>query len=223
MVCFLLATVIWLLNALNKESYTMTVQYPIQFVYDHTKYVPTTQLPKSITVSVTGSGWNLIRKSWLPFRSDPVRYVVAHPLETTSINTASLAAQLTDHTQDVHVNFVAGDTLDLSFDRLTVKEVPLVVDSTKINLADRVVISSLINVSPSSVRLSGPARLLRAMPDTLRLTIPARRLSNNYDEELRLNLPRHPLIQASADRALVSFEVTELLQPLPSSKPARKK
>ncbi|RCR71602.1 hypothetical protein [Larkinella punicea] len=217
--CLLAAAVIWLLNALNKNNYTVSVQYPIEFVYDQKLYVPTTPLPKTITVSITGNGWKLFRKSWLPFRSQPIRYSVPRPLETKYINTASLAASLTDHANDVRVNFVAGDTLALNFDRLAAQEVPIVVDSTGIDLAESMVVSSLINVNPRVIRFEGPARLLRAMPDTIKVKIPARRLTQSYDEELRLPIPRHPLIRASADQVSVSFEVAELLQPLPPPPP----
>ncbi|GAB3314009.1 hypothetical protein GCM10027299_01630 [Larkinella ripae] len=213
--CLLAAAVIWLLNALNKNNYTVSVQYPIEFVYNQKLYVPTSPLPKTVTVSISGNGWKLFRKSWLPFRSQPIHYPVNRPLQTRFINTASLAALLTDHAKDVRVNFVAGDTLELNFDRLAAQDVPVIVDSAGIDLAEQMVVSSLINVSPRTIRFEGPARLLRAMPDTINVKIPARRLALSYDEELRLPIPRHPLIRASADQVLVSFEVAELLQPLP--------
>lgn len=215
LLCLLAAAIIWLLNALNKNNYTVNVQYPIEFVYDQKQYVPTSPLPKTVTVSITGNGWKLFRKTWLPFRSQAIRYPIERPLQTKFINTASLAAALTEHAKDVRVNFVAGDTLALNFDRLAVQEVPVVVDSVGIDLADRMVVSSLINVSPRTIRFEGPARLLRAMPDTIKVKIPARRLALSYDEELRLPIPRHPLLRASADQVAVSFEVAELLQPLP--------
>ncbi|GAB3260040.1 hypothetical protein GCM10027347_24070 [Larkinella harenae] len=215
LLCLLAAAVIWLLNALNKNSYTVSVQYPIEFVYNQDLFVPTSPLPKTISVNITGNGWKLFRQSWLPFRSSPIRYPVNKPLQTKFINTASLAESLTDHAKDVRINFVAGDTLALNFDRLAAQEVPVVVDSANIDLADRMVVSSLINVSPRTIRFEGPARLLRAVPDTIKVKIPARRLALSYDEELKLPIPRHPLIRASADQVAVSFEVAELLQPLP--------
>ncbi|RAJ95566.1 hypothetical protein LX87_03313 [Larkinella arboricola] len=213
--CLLAAALIWLLNALNKNNYTVNVQYPIEFIYDQKRYVPTSPLPKTLTVNITGNGWKLFRKTWLPFRSQPIRYPIDRPLQTKFINTASLAAALTEHAKDVRVNFVAGDTLALNFDLLAVQEVPVKVDSAGIDLADRMVVSSLINVSPQTIRFEGPARLLRAVPDTIKVKIPARRLALSYDEELRLPIPRHPLIRASTDQVAVSFEVAELLQPLP--------
>lgn len=219
LLCLLAAAVIWLLNALNKNNYTVSVQYPIEFIYDQKLYVPTSALPNTITVNISGNGWKLFRQSWLPFRSSPIRYPISDPLQTKFINTASLAASLTDHAKDVKVNFVASDTLALNFDRLATQEVPVVVDSANIDLAERMVVSSLINVSPRTIRFEGPARLLRAVPDTIKVKIPARRLALSYDEELKLPIPRHPLIRASADQVAVSFEVAELLQPLPPPPP----
>lgn len=221
LLCLLAAGIIWLLNALNKDNYTVNVQYPVEFLYDTKAYVPTSPLPKTITVSITGNGWNLLRRSWLPFQSKPIRYQIVNPLQTKAINTTSLAASLSGQVKDIRINFIAADTLALGFDRLAAQEVPVVVDSVGIDLANRMVVSSLINVNPRSVRFEGPARLLRAMPDTIKVKIPARRLASNYDEQLLLNLPRHPLVRVSADRVLVSFEVAELLQPLPAPEPSK--
>lgn len=215
LLCLGAATLFWFLNALNKTGYTLNVEYPVQFVYNDSLFVPTSPLPRTVTVNVSSDGWGLLRHSWLPFRVDPIDYVVKDPLQATVINTASLTAALAEHIKKLRVNYVVADTLNISFDRRATKTIYLAADSLHLNLAPRYVVSSVINVTPHAIQVEGPARLVRGLPDTLLVRIPRKRIADNYDEELPLNQLRHPLLHSSASRVAVSFEVGELLSPLP--------
>jgi len=211
--CVGVAAVFWLLNALNKPGYTLNVEYPIHFVYNDSLYVPTSPLPRTVMVNVSSDGWGLLRHSWLPFRVDPVDYVVANPLRASIINTSSLAAALAEQVKKLRVNYVVADTLDMHFDKRLTKTVQLVADSLHINLAPRYMVSSVINLTPRTLQVEGPSQLVRGLPDTVLVRIPRKRIMDNYDEELPLNPFRHPLLHTSADRVTVSFEVGELLSP----------
>jgi len=213
--CIAAASLFWFLNALNKDGYTLNVQYPVHFVYNDSLYIPTTPLPRTVTVNVSGDGWGLLTHSWLPFRVKPVDYVVQNPLQASIINTSSLTAALAEQIKKMRVNYVVADTLEMGFERRMTKTVRLVVDSLHINLAPRYIVSSVINLTPRTIQVEGPERLVRGYPDSLQIRIPRKRINDNYDEELPINLYRHPQIRTSADRVFVSFEVGELLSPLP--------
>lgn len=221
LLCLGAAALFWLLSALNKPGYTLNVEYPIRFVYNDSLFIPTSPLPRTVRVNVSSDGWELLRHSWSPFRAEPINYVVAHPLQASIINTASLAAALAEHVKKLHVNYVVADTLDMHFDRRLTKTVRLVADSLHINLVPPFVVSSIINLTPRTIQITGPAQLVRGLPDTLLVKIPRKRIADNYDEELPLNQLRHPLLRTSADRVAVSFEVGELLSPLPSNGKAK--
>ncbi|WP_234735522.1 YbbR-like domain-containing protein [Tellurirhabdus bombi] len=216
LLCLLLATLIWLLNTLNKDKYTVNIQYPIQFEYDRNTFIPLSPLPQNITVNVSGNGWILLRKTWLPFQNKPVVYRITDPLRATSINLSQLTASVAEQTKEVHVNTVAGDTLALEFDRRTERIIPVAVDSGAIDLEDHYIITSLINIQPRTVQVDGPARIVGSLPDTLRISIPEQRITNNFDGEVPLNYPDNSLLKVSTNRVKVSFEVAELLQPLPT-------
>ena len=217
LLCLGAAALFWLLSALNKPGYTLNVEYPVRFVYNDSLFIPTSPLPRTVRVNVSSDGWGLLRHSWLPFRIEPINYIVGHPLQASVINTASLAAALGEHVKKLHVNYVVADTLDIRFDRRLTKTVRLVADSLHINLASPFVVSSIINLTPRTIQVSGPAQLVRGLPDTLLVKIPRKRIANDYDEELPLNQLRHPLLRTSADRVAVSFEVGELLSSPPSN------
>ncbi|AKD57112.1 hypothetical protein [Spirosoma radiotolerans] len=213
LLCLGAAALFWFLNALNKPGYTLNVEYPVRFVYDDSLFIPTLPLPHAVRVNVSSDGWGLLRHSWLPFRVEPVDYIVANPLRETVINTSSLAAALAEQVKKLHVNYVVADTLAMSFDRRMTKTVRLVPDSLHLNLAPRFMVSSVINMTPRTIEINGPAKLVRGLPDTVWVKIPRKRISDNYDEEIPLTQLRHPLLHTSADRVAVSFEVGELLSP----------
>ncbi len=209
--CLLAAALFWLLNALNKTNYSQNIEYPIRFVFNDSLFVPTTPLPRTVHVNVSGDGWRLLGQSWLPFGKEAVRYEVKNPLRASVINTASLAGAVSEQIKNLHVNYVMGDTLELGFDRRMTKTVRLVADSLHIDLAPRMVVSSKINITPATITLEGPARLLNVFADTLVVKIPGKRIFENFDEELPIYTFRHPAVRASATRVMVSFEVAELL------------
>ncbi|QHV98853.1 hypothetical protein GJR95_29305 [Spirosoma endbachense] len=213
LLCLGAATLFWFLSALNKTGYTLNVEYPIRFVYNDSLFVPTKPLPRTVRVNVSGDGWGLLRHSWLQFRVDPIDYTVSNPLQASVINTSSLTAALAEHIKKLHVNYVIADTVEMGFDRRMTKTIRLIPDSLHIDLAPRYIVSSVINMTPRTIQVEGPERLVRGIADTLPVTIPGKRIADNYDNEVILNHFRHPLLRVSADRVTVSFEVGELLSP----------
>lgn len=197
----------------------MNVDYPIQFVYNDSLFIPTAPLPRTVRVNVSSDGWGLLRHSWLPFQVDPVSYVVRNPLRASVINSSSITAALAEHTKKLRVNYILTDRLDLAFDRRMTKTIHLVADSAHIDLTPRFAVTSVINLTPRTIQVDGPSGLVRGLPDSILVRIPRKRITENYDEELPLNQLRHPLLQYSANRVAVSFEVGELLSPLPPTTP----
>lgn len=213
LICLLAAGLFWLLTALNKDGYSLNVEYPVRFSFNDSLYIPVTTLPRTVRVNVSGDGWNLLRLSWLPFRTEPVHYEVRNPMQASIINTSAMTAALAEQVKHLKINYVVADTLEMGFDRRITKTIHLVPDSTHIDLLPRYVVTSIINLNPSTITVYGPARLLRGFSDTLLVKIPGRRIADNYDEELPLTAFRHPLVQRSSDKVFVSFEVAELLSP----------
>lgn len=218
LICLLAAGLFWLLNALNKDGYSINVEYPVRFNFDDSQFVPITILPRTVRVNVSGDGWNLLRLSWLPFRTEPVSYVVRDPLQASIINTSAMTAALSEQVKNLRVNYVIADTLEMGFDRREIKTIRLIPDSSHIDLLPRYIVSSVINLTPSTITVEGPARLLRGFSDTMLVKIPGRRIADNYDEELPITALRHPLVRRSSDNVFVSFEVAELLSPMPVKK-----
>jgi hypothetical protein len=212
------AVVIWLFNELNKDGYTLKVNYPVELTYNDSLYIPVAPLPKKITAILNGTGWELLRKSFA-FTVSPVVYELTDPLRNRTLNTASLAAMMSEQVKDVTINSVVADTVNLEFDRFMTKTAVLRLDSLGVDLEKRFVISSFVNLNPQTVTFKGPALLVDNLKDTILIKVPAKRIRANYDEDLPIKYPRSSLVKASAERVFVSFEVAELLRPLAEPTP----
>jgi YbbR domain-containing protein len=210
-ICLLAAIIFWIMNALNKDGYSDKISFPLQFSYNDSLYIPTQPLPEKISVNVSGNGWNLLRKAFA-LDISPIKYAISKPLKTRFLNTGSLADSISDYIKDVKVNYVVADKFELEFDRKISKEFTIKVDSSSISLKDRYVITSLININPRTITMIGPESVLEEMGNTILVKVPSQRLQDNYDDEVKLSLPKNALIKANKDRVAVSFEVAELLK-----------
>ncbi len=213
-VCLLAATFFWLMNTLNKREYSLSLQYPVQFIYNNEDFIPVQPLPKTVKVSVTGNGWKLLQKSWLSFRINPVSYVVKNPLNATIVNSSALVDEIAESLPDVKVNHVVADTFELAFEQRVNKVIHIRVDSADIDLKDGYVISSFLNISPSVIMVEGARSEVTTYPDTIWVKIPETKIQNDYDESLRLPIPFKPHVQASHHETFISFEVARLLREL---------
>ncbi len=188
----------------------LRVNYPLHITYNDTTYIPTSVLPKSITALLNGNGWKLLGKSFY-VTTKPVQYHIAAPLQVSNINTNLLIAQMQEQIKDVVVRGVVHDTSSFTFDRRIQKKVVLKLDSTQISLENNFVVASLINLAPNVVIFDGAASAMKQLKDTIWVKIAAKRLRTNFDEEVRIDIPRSPLMKANTEKVFVSFEVAELL------------
>ncbi|SFP28051.1 hypothetical protein SAMN04515674_102234 [Pseudarcicella hirudinis] len=209
-VSLLAALVFWLMNALNKDGYSEKISFPLRIQYDDSLYIPVQALPKKIAVNVSGNGWDLLRKS-LSLDVTPIKYPIEKPLKSKVLNTSSLQDLVSDYIKDVRINYIVAENLELEFDKKLTKTIRIRVDSLGIPLKENYVVSSLINVNPRKITLVGPKSTLEEFGDVISVKIPGRRIQDNFDDEIKLNLPKNAQIKASKDKVNVSFEVAELL------------
>ncbi len=214
--CFLGALLFWLMNALNKQGYSTRLAYPLQVAYDDSLYVPTSPLPRQIQANITGSGWDLLWRM-ISLGNEPIRYSVINPLNTKFINTTSLTDLLSSRLQETQVNYIIADSLDISFERRVVKTVKLVADTSGVKLPNRFVISTMINVIPQTVTVEGPESAMKEIPSIIQVPIP-KKISGDFDEKIPIPLVSQANINATAQQVNISFEIAELLSPLPVKK-----
>lgn len=205
--CALAATTFWFLNALNKD-YSTRISYPIQFEYNDSIYVAVNPPPKKVTLNVYGYGWNLLRKS-IQLGVEPLVYNLSNPARTKYITGNKLFPLISEQLQDVRINYVVDDTLFLDFDRRSTKKVALKIDSSRISLSNNYRIVSPVSIEPDTIVYSGPASLLKALPEFIYLELPAKNIDEDFEDEITVNYVQSSLIQTNHNKAKVNFDVAE--------------
>jgi hypothetical protein len=209
--CFLTASVFWLLNSLNKPGYSTHIDYPLEIKYNDSLYISTNPLPKRLSINLSSTGWELLKYT-LSSNISPIVYEINNPLNVNRLDKTILLESLTSVLKKSKLNYVIADTTTLHFERKQTKKVFVKVDSLGINLEKNFVVASLINISPNTIILEGPESQIKDYTDTILLKIPSKKLAINFDEKVSINLPKNSLIKTNTDKVLVSFEVAELLK-----------
>ncbi|MEA5256194.1 hypothetical protein VB264_00255 [Arcicella aquatica] len=205
------AIIFWIMNALNKEGYSQKISFPIRITYDDSLYIPTQPLPEKISVNVSGSGWDLLRKSF-SFNKTPIQYAINKPLKTKFLNTGMLTDSIAEYIRDVQVNYIVADRFEIEFDRKIKKDFTLKIDSLHIPLKEHYVVSSVINLNPRVLTIEGPESMLKDMDSTIYIKVPGQRIKDNFDDEIGLPFAKNGILKTNKSKVSVSFEVEELLK-----------
>ena len=155
-VCVIIATVLWFLNALNKE-YTTEITYPIKYMDLPKGKLLVSEPPKEMTLAIKAHGFALLRysisTSFLPIvlnvnslldKKDQLEYTV-----NTSEIKERISAQLNT---DIQLISIKPESITFQFSRF---------DYT---LKRQYMLKNDISVTPDYVDISGPASIL----DTLK-------------------------------------------------------
>lgn len=202
-ICIFLTTLLWLLNALNKD-YTTKISYPIVIEYDPSRVVSTEELPKKVDINVSGYGWNLLRKT-IGFRVDPLVVSLENPTYTKYLTAGQLYPAINEQLRDVRLNYIIMDTMYLSFEQRVQRKVPLKVDSQNISLAENYRIVGDIKVDPDSVEFEGAESRLNALPKFILLSVPGKNIQNHYENTITLDYPNVPFVRLIDNQVNISF------------------
>ena len=206
--CLVAATVFWFFNALNKE-HTATISYPLEFKYDQSRFISLRNIPSHVSLNITGSGWDLLRKS-LGFKIIPLQISLDKPSETQKIPPSTIFPLALAQLGQTKINHVASDTLVLQIEPRKTKKVKLTVSKRQLRFELGFGLSSAIKITPDSVIVEGPLSLIKNLSDTLVIPFPPGRISKNVKSEIDLSNNGKPAVTFSPAIATVSFAVDEL-------------
>jgi YbbR domain-containing protein len=167
-VCLAIATILWFLNALNKE-YITEITYPVKYSDLPKGKMLVSDMPREITLEVKAHGFALLRHelatSFLPIVFNvhgdvfQARDVLERNVGADEIK-ARVSAQFNS---DIQLLRVTPESILFKFSRLERKKVPVVAD-VRYTLRQQYVLKKELSVTPDSVIVEGPA----AVVDTLR-------------------------------------------------------
>lgn len=212
--CVLGATALWFLNALNKERNEI-IKYPIQFVYNHNDYILLEELPKEVAISVSGSGWQLLKKS-LRIQAKPVRYRIPNPEKSPYYLTgSSLTNSFNKVLEDITLRNILVDTIKINLDKIQNRVVSIKIEPYQIPLAEGHRIVGDIKYSPKKIAFRGPQRAIEALPDPFIIEVLSNKLLN---KRYRKKIPvvfKHAyqdLLEQDQEHIQVDFEVEKYLK-----------
>jgi YbbR domain-containing protein len=208
--CTFAATVFWLFNALNK-NYTTSLDLPLTFQYDEEHYIAIRELPKVVRFNVTGVGWNLVRKS-AGLKVPPVVIQLPQPSEVKKIVGSTVPALLTNQPEGFTINFVMTDTLDVAIEPKTKRWVKLQVDIPTLLLKKGYGIVSDIKISPDSVFIEGPLKLINSLAKKVDLKLEDRNIDDDFAEDIEVKFLNDELIKRNPPTVFVSFQVDRYVE-----------
>lgn len=203
--CLLAAFVFWIFNAFNK-TYSTNIRFPLQFEYDQQRYAPIDHLPTSINLNVTGNGWDLFRKHF-GIKLPELIITLERPTEIKKIVASTLPPILASQISTLQINFVVTDTLQIKIDERDEHDFKIVPDLSALRFEKGMGRVSTIQLSPDTILLEGPKRLLHAMADSIVVKIPAQKVKGNFRSEIEILPGQSDFLERNPPLVEVSFTV----------------
>lgn len=210
LLCFTVASIFWLLNALNKNYNNIRTTYPLRFVYNEEKYIPLKPLPQEIDINVSGKGWKLLRK-FLQLNVRPAEIVLLSLPQQPYLPGSALRQNIATVLDGLQLNFVFTDTVHFKLDRRLRRKIPLAVDSTTIKTAENVVIASPIAITPDSILFDGPASIVSRFSSPFPVKLPITDIDRSFKRYVPVEYSHPALVKASVPEVEVSFAVSPLI------------
>ena len=203
--CFFAAAIFWIFNALNK-NYATNLRLPLEFEFDNAKYIAVEPLPASLTLNVTGNGWEIFRKS-LGLKVPSIAMPLDRPTDTHKIVASTLGPVVASQIGALQVNYIVTDTLHLKIEPKSNKKIKLVADLGEVSFKKDFGRTSPLVILPDSVLLSGPKSLIEGLPAAISLKVSGSRLNSNFRESIEVVVRPNDLISRNPPVAEVMFEV----------------
>lgn len=171
LICVVIATILWFLNALNKD-YIAEISYPVKYVnLPKGKYF-VSDPPSNLVLEVKAKGFALlghrVSTSFLPITFNVNSYS-NHQLEKNNvyeytINTNDLKDKITTQLNaDIKLQAIAPETIEFKFAPSRSKKIA-VCPIVKYSLKRQYILKDRISTIPDSITVSGPSVII----DTLR-------------------------------------------------------
>ena len=229
MVCLVIATILWFLNALSK-NYTTQIAYPVKYVQLPRNKFIINEPPRNLQLRVNAHGFTLLRyKLHLAFY--PVELNISEIMEENRLPSGSLLTirpgdimeKITVQiSNDLNILDVRPSSIHLVFDSLESRMVP-VAARPDIHYLSRFGQAGDITVIPPMVEVTGPRAAMANMDTVFTGYRTFRNIKSNIVKELPLEVPAIFEVQPGKVTVMVpvdeftekSFQVPVAIRDLP--------
>lgn len=208
--CIFAAMVFWFFNALNK-NYSTNINFPVTFEYDQERYMLIKSLPETVRMNVSGSGWDLFRRS-LGFKVPPLVIPLEKPAEVQKIVGATLPAIFAEQLERLKINFIITDTVHIRIEEKIRRKFTVRIDSIQRYIHPDFGLMDVPTIQPDTVWLEGPRDAIQKLPAILQLNLPQTDIRKEFKENVALPLEKNKLITAQPNTVNVLFDVEKLIE-----------
>ncbi|AHW61476.1 hypothetical protein SAMN05444285_1437 [Draconibacterium orientale] len=189
LICVLIATVLWFLNALEKD-YSTTIAYPVRYVSPPNHQFLANKPPEKLDLKVDAHGFTLLRHK-LNFSYSPIILNLTNITQnlesdngTYLVPTNTLNRRISSQiSSEISLQQVNPDIIRIVLDSLKTKTVP-VKANVSINFKSQFNLKNQVQVKPSQVKITGPASVV----DTVHFLSTTKKSFEEVDKTITRNI-----------------------------------
>lgn len=194
LICMLIATVLWFLNALEKD-YSTTISYPVRYVSPPNHQFLTNTPPEKLDLKVDAHGFTLLRHK-LSFSYSPIILNLTNITRNLESNNGvylvqgnTLIRRISGQiSNEISLQQVNPDIIRIVLDSLKTKSVQVKAD-VYVDFKTQFNLKNPINVQPGKVMLTGPALIVDTVQFILTEKHTFKELDKTIDRTLKLKHP----------------------------------
>lgn len=189
LICLIIATALWFLNALEKE-YTTTISYPVRYVSPPNHQFLANTPPQKLDLKVDAHGFTLLRHK-LSFSYSPIVLNltnITQNLQNTNgyylVATNTLNRRVSSQiSNEISLQQINPDFIRIVLDSLKTKSVPVNANvSTDFKMQFN--LKNPITVNPAMIKITGPASMI----DTIDFLLTEKRSFSELDKTISQNI-----------------------------------
>ena len=209
MICLIISTILWFLNALSKD-YTTTIVYPVKYTNPPEKQFLSGETPGEFTLTVKGKGFTLLQYKLLTF--SPVEIDISGIIQNTEPNSgkykvlsrsflSAVSAQISD---DILISEIKPELLEIVLDSLSTKTVPVEID-LNVNFDSQMHLKNKVTTNPDKVEITGPSIILEKISAVKTKVNISNKLNASIEQEIDLIHPEKTTIVP--EKVAINIEV----------------
>lgn len=211
LVCVLIATALWFLNALSKD-YSTTISYPVKYVSAPKKQFLTNQPPARLDLKVNAHGFTLLRHK-LNLSFSPIVLNISNITQDIApaqndyiVRTSSLIRKISDQiSNEITVIAIQPDVLHFVLDSLKSKMVP-VKPVVNYSFKPQYNLKYPVRIVPEMVQITGASEQIDTIEFIPTQTLTFNELDNDVSKPIDLLIPDNLSIKPSKVNLKIEVE-----------------
>ncbi len=168
LICLLIATILWFLNALSKD-YSTTISYPVKYVSAPKNQFLANKPPEKLDLKVDAHGFTLLRYK-LSLSFSPIILNLTSLTKNLNpdsrgymVNTNNLIGSVSDQiSNEISINNIEPAVIQIKFDSLVTKLIPIK-PNYELSFKPQFDLKEPVSITPEQAKITGPTSILDTM------------------------------------------------------------